>query len=87
MAVRFGCPIYTYEDILVQAGVLMDDDNKKLDPSRASKGISSVTTETGGTDDLKAKSVKELNELLNAVLEQEDYIKAISIRDELKRRD
>jgi len=86
MAVRFGCPIYTYEDILVQAGVLMDDD-KKLDPTRASKGITSVTSETGGTDNLKAKSIKELNELLNEVLEQEDYIKAISIRDELKRRD
>ena len=86
MAVRFGCPIYTYEDILVQAGVLMDDD-KKLDPARASKGISSITSETGGTDNLKAKTIKELNELLNEVLEQEDYIKAISIRDELKRRD
>jgi hypothetical protein len=87
MAVRFGCPIYTYEDILVQAGVLMDDESKKLEPSRASKGMSSVTSETGGTDNLKGMSVKELNELLNSVLEQEDYIKAISIRDELKRRD
>jgi hypothetical protein len=87
MAVRFGCPIYTYEDILVQAGVMMDDESKKLEPSRASKGMSSVTSETGGTDNLKGMSVKELNELLNSVLEQEDYIKAISIRDELKRRD
>jgi bifunctional DNase/RNase len=87
MAVRFGCPIYTYEDILVQAGVLMDDDTKKLEPSSTFKGKASVTTETGGTDNLKAMSTKELNELLNVVLEQEDYIKAISIRDELKRRD
>jgi bifunctional DNase/RNase len=80
MAVRFGCPIYTYESILVQAGVLMEDENKKISSAH-------ITTETGGKDNLKTMSTTELNNLLNEVLEQEDYIKAISIRDELQRRE
>ncbi|MEJ7626797.1 MAG: bifunctional nuclease domain-containing protein [Ferruginibacter sp.] len=81
LAVRFGCPIYTYDTILEQAGVLMEDDGKK------SKSPSTVTSETGGSDDLKTMSLDELNNLLTEVLEQEDYIKAIAIRDEIKTRD
>lgn len=80
LAVRFGCPIYTYDNILEQAGVLMEDDGKKA------KSPSSVTSETGGSDDLKALSLDELNTLLTEVLDQEDYIKAIAIRDEIKAR-
>lgn len=82
LAVRFGCPIYTYDTILDQAGVLMEDDGKKKKESN----ITSITTEQGGSDDLKAMSLEELNTLLNNVLEQEDYIKAIAIRDEIKSR-
>lgn len=80
LAVRFGCPIYTFENILNQAGVLMEDDNKKSATS------SPVTSETGGSDNLKAMSIQELETLLTEVLEHEDYIKAIAIRDELKAR-
>jgi bifunctional DNase/RNase len=80
LAVRFGCPIYTYDTILDQAGVLMEDDGKKT------KSPASVTSETGGSDDLKSLSIEELNNLLTEVLEQEDYIKAIAIRDEIKAR-
>jgi 5'(3')-deoxyribonucleotidase len=69
---------------IISADYLIDDHEKNLSTF---KGKASVTTETGGTDNLKEMSTKELNELLNVVLEQEDYIKAISIRDELKRRD
>jgi bifunctional DNase/RNase len=85
MAVRFGCPIYTYEEILNQAGVMMDDDNKKISaPVGASP---SVTSESTGGDNLKMMSTKELQTYLDTVLEQEDYIKAIAIRDELNSRE
>ncbi|MEO7264307.1 MAG: bifunctional nuclease family protein [Ferruginibacter sp.] len=80
LAVRFGCPIYTFENILNQAGVLMEDDNKKSATS------SPVTSETGGSDNLKTMSLQELETLLTEVLEHEDYIKAIAIRDEIKAR-
>ena len=37
-------------------------------------------------DDLSALNLEELQTLLNEVLEQEDYIRAISIRDEINKR-
>jgi bifunctional DNase/RNase len=81
LAVRFGCPIYTFDNILDSAGILMEDDEKKK------KATSPVTQTDGGTrDDLKKLSLQELETLLNEVLEQEDYLKAIAIRDEIKRR-
>jgi bifunctional DNase/RNase len=79
LAVRFGCPIFTYDTILDQAGILMEDDEKK-------KTSSPVTSETGGTDDLKSLSLEELEGLLTEVLDHEDYIRAIAIRDEIKSR-
>ncbi|WP_462220171.1 bifunctional nuclease family protein [Ferruginibacter sp.] len=79
LAVRFGCPVYTYDTILDQAGILMEDDGKK-------KKVQSVTTETGGSDDLKSMTLEELNALLADVLDHEDYIRAIAIRDEIKTR-
>lgn len=81
LAVRFGCPIYTYENILEQAGILMEDENKKKKNAPAE-----VSSEQAPGSDLKNMSLEELNSLLNEVLEQEDYIKAIAIRDEIKNR-
>src|ERR1700712_13375 len=82
LAVRFGCPIFTYDNILDQAGVLMEDDNKKTDLPAST----TVTSETGGKENLRSLTLEELNTLLAEVLEQEDYIKAIAIRDEIKSR-
>jgi uncharacterized protein len=78
LAVRFGCPIYTYDNILDSAGILMEEDDKKK------KVVVSHTDTT--SDDLKKLSIAELENLLTEVLEQEDYIKAASIRDEIKLR-
>ena len=78
LAVRFGCPVYTFEHILDSAGILMEDTaaTKKKKPTE----IEETSSETG---DLKALSLEELNKLLNEVLEQEDYLRAIAIRDEI----
>ena len=81
LAVRFGCSIYTYDTILDQAGILMEDDGKKKKATAAS-----VTSESSGSDDLKNLSLEDLDALLNEVLDQEDYIRAIAIRDEIKSR-
>ncbi|MEP7252346.1 MAG: bifunctional nuclease domain-containing protein [Ginsengibacter sp.] len=78
LAVRFGCPIYTYDNILDSAGILMEEDDKKK------KVV--VSHNDAASDDLKKLSISELENLLNEVLEQEDYIKAASIRDEIKGR-
>ncbi|MEX1202562.1 MAG: bifunctional nuclease family protein [Ferruginibacter sp.] len=85
LAVRFGCPIFTYENILNLAGVMMDDEGKK----EALPSSASITTESDSGNsgsDLKSMSLTELNNLLTEVLEQEDYLRAISIRDEIKSR-
>lgn len=86
LAVRFGCSIFTYENILDQAGVMMDDDAKK-DALPSSASVSSETIGGSAGSDLKSMSLTELNTLLTEVLEQEDYIRAISIRDEIKSRE
>jgi bifunctional DNase/RNase len=78
LAVRFGCPIYTYDNILDSAGILMDEDEKKK------KVV--VTHTDDKSDDLKKMTIPELESMLNDVLEHEDYIKAASIRDEINRR-
>ncbi len=78
LAVRFGCPIYVYEHILDQAG-LANEKTEKID-------IPTTITKTSERSDLAKLSLAELNELLNEVLEQEDYIRAIDIRDEINKR-
>src|SRR5437868_765299 len=77
LAVRFGCPIYTYDHILESAGILMEDTGA----AKKKTGITQPTTErTGeGHDDLSGLSEEELNNLLNDVLEHEDYMRAIAI--------
>ncbi|MDR3713627.1 MAG: bifunctional nuclease family protein [Puia sp.] len=84
LAVRFGCPIYTYEHILDSAGILMEDSSSKK--KKPVTGVTATATETATREDLKALSLEELNTLLNEVLEMEDYIRAIAIRDEINSR-
>ncbi|MFZ1798677.1 MAG: bifunctional nuclease family protein [Chitinophagaceae bacterium] len=81
LAVRFGCPIYTYDHILETAGILMDDGGKK-------KKTDIKVEEVGRKPDneLSMLSLDELNKLLNEVLDHEDYIRAIAIRDEINKR-
>jgi bifunctional DNase/RNase len=83
LAVRFGCPIYTYENILDNAGMLMEDDGGQKKKVRQTTPAAKEPT---GTEDLATMSLEDLNILLNQVLEQEDYIRAIKIRDEIKGR-
>jgi bifunctional DNase/RNase len=80
LAVRFGCPIFTYDHILESAGILMEDTNKKKSDIPVEE--SSVATR----EELGKMSLDELQTLLNEVLEQEDYIRAIAIRDEINKR-
>ncbi|MFM7720023.1 MAG: bifunctional nuclease family protein, partial [Sediminibacterium sp.] len=78
LAVRFGCPVYVYEHILDQAGLTNEKTDKVDKPTTITK-----TTERS---DLAKLSLAELNQLLSEVLEQEDYIRAIDIRDEINKR-
>jgi bifunctional DNase/RNase len=78
LAVRFGCPIYIYETIFDIAGV--------ENPDQGVIEESPAKAEPSPYEDLKKMSLEDLNTLLNEVLEQEDYIHAIAIRDEINTR-
>ena len=84
LAVRFGCPIYTFEHILENAGILMDEQESSKSKDIETIGTSSLEVSSG--EDLSLMSIDELQNLLNTVLENEDYMKAIAIRDELNKR-
>lgn len=87
LAVRFGCPVYTYENILESAGILMEDSSGSTGKKKKSKQEVMVEQDSpAGNEDLKTMTLEELNNLLNEVLEGEDYIRAIAIRDEINSR-
>jgi uncharacterized protein len=86
LAVRFGCPVYTYENILDSAGILMEESGTT---GKKKKGKQEVMVEQDnpvGSEDLKTMTLPELNNLLTEVLDKEDYIRAIAIRDEINSR-
>jgi len=79
MAVRFKCPIYTFEFIMEEAGVVLEEsEEKKLKSTKVSK------KEPGN---IKSYSTEALNKLLAKVLAEENYEKAAKIRDELNKRE
>jgi bifunctional DNase/RNase len=88
LAVRFGYPIYTYENILESAGILMEDTGSTGGKKKKAKQEVVVEEQSpgGGNEDLKTMTLEELNNLLSEVLEGEDYIRAIAIRDEINSR-
>lgn len=82
MAVRFNAPIYTYESILDQAGVNVENESVK-DEEEEEAPVQRVRS---GQNPLAHLSVSELEKMLDDVLKKEDYEKAAKIRDEIKRR-
>jgi len=84
LAVRFGCPIYTYENILESAGILMDDATGSKKKNLEAVGVEDPSTPA--ENNLSGMTIEELQALLNDVLEHEDYIRAIAIRDEINKR-
>ena len=79
MAVRFDAPIYTTEQVLNEAGILLeiDNNNELPEPEPASESE---------TSDLRKLSTEELQILLDDAVREEDYDTAMEIQEELKRR-
>jgi len=81
LAIRFKCPIYTYENIMSQAGIVVQDekDKEKIEddqwtpPDEVGNPYEQFTT-------------NELEELIAKEIENEEYEKASKIRDEINKR-
>ncbi|MBL0343267.1 MAG: bifunctional nuclease family protein [Bacteroidetes bacterium] len=87
MAVRFNCPIYTYEFILSQAGVSIDDDQLPLDePKEKPKEKEKTKEKKKAPPEFTALSEEELKESLMKAIDDEAYELASKIRDELNKR-
>lgn len=87
LAVRFNCPVFTFEFILSSAGIILDEDSDGLD-FESEGGLEEEMSELVEEDsnDLSKKSVNDLESLLNEAIQQEDYEKASIIRDEINKR-
>jgi len=85
MAVRYNCPIYTYEFILDAAGVSLEEAEDQTQPvrERSSSGSSSVVVRGAS---LSSYSIEALTQMLEEVLGEENYERAAEIRDEINRR-
>lgn len=82
LAVRFNCPIFTYESILEKAGVVFEEEVSTPTKTEKSSQQKKKTSEKS----LREMTIKELENMLDKVLVEENYEKAAEIRDEINRR-
>ncbi len=80
LAVRFKCPIYTYEFILDTAGIVLEDEE-----STSAYEVSDEEIEEEAPT-LNSVSIEDLQQQLDQVLREENYERAAQIRDEITRR-
>jgi hypothetical protein len=81
LALRFHCPIYTFENIMVSAGIMIDEEMEK---ETSSKEVASRSQ--GDEMSFSQYSITELRQMLQTAVENEEYEKASSIRDEIHKR-
>jgi bifunctional DNase/RNase len=89
LALRFKCPIYTTEEIIRKAGIILDFEKEAGMGSSSEKSNipKNIPVENKPfSDELKKVNIAELQEMLNDAVKDEDYEKASMIRDEIKRR-
>ena len=85
LAVRFDCPIYVEETILLEAGVEADPTEEVAGSLAEEKQLTDLTKPQVSTN-FNEMSVTELQAQLKLALDSEDYELAARIRDELQKR-
>ncbi|MDZ4205371.1 MAG: bifunctional nuclease family protein [Bacteroidales bacterium] len=79
LALRFKCRIYTYEHIMAEASILIEDENAETQEEHAGEQARSST-------EYSLLSMLKLEELLQQAIDEEDYEKASQIRDEIRKK-
>lgn len=82
LAVRFKCPIFTYEHIMAEAAMIFTEDMTEDDMMETEEAFK---TESKGSE-ISKMSTEELEQKLNEALQIEDYQRAAMLRDELNKR-
>ena len=85
LAVRFQCPIFTYEFIMDTAGVELDE-STQTDIEEESDDEMEEKPGKNKQSSLSTYSLDSLQNMLLQVLEEENYEKAATIRDEIDKR-
>ncbi len=87
LATRFNAPIFTFENILDKAGIILKvKDESKLEQSKF-KIEDLVTDVIGESQTYKNKTLKELQKELDQAVAGEDYELAAKLRDEISKRE
>jgi hypothetical protein len=87
LAVRFNCPIFTYEFILKSAGIVLDDETLPSNESAmTSAPVEEISSSSNPEGEYQSKSTEELKNLLQTALDDEQYELASKIRDEINNR-
>lgn len=90
IGLRFDAPIYTYENILAEAGIVLTDQEEEEEKTEAKvepkAKVKKESSKKSGGEDYKHYSVEKLNDLLKDAIDKEDYERAAKIRDELSKR-
>lgn len=79
IALRFHCPVFTYEKIMSAAGIVVED--KKEDKPK--KEVKSTPAQV---DTLESQTMADLKARLQKAVEKEEYEEASRVRDEINRR-
>lgn len=86
LAIRFGCPIYIYGNILESSGIVLMEETIEQEITEELSALNIASTKKEKAD-YTIYTAKELDKLLNEALANEDYEKAAAIRDELNKRE
>lgn len=86
IGIRFGVPIFTYEAVLSEAGIILTDETNDEGRGVLEEREEQPASGGAGTDELKNFSTEKLQDLLKDALSKEDYEKAAKIRDEMNKR-
>lgn len=81
LAVRVGCDIYAYESVMQEASIVMED----FDEEENNEGGDNIN-KVKDKNSLDLLTLDELEDLLQVAIDNEDYMKAAEIRDEIKSR-
>ncbi|PCJ67331.1 MAG: hypothetical protein COA58_03145 [Bacteroidetes bacterium] len=83
MALRAKCSIYTYKNILDDAGIIYDNEEGDIDEP---EHIQQEEEKPSKNTSLNSLSLNELNKELDKAIQIEDYDRAAIIRDEINSR-